>query len=191
MPQVAVIYHSGMGHTAKMAEAVAAGAASVPGTDVRLLAIVGSDITEGRYSNDEIFATLDASDAIIFGSPTYMGMVSGQFKCFADATSGRWFASAWVNKLAAGFTVSGTPSGDKLSTLKYMQVLASQLGMLWIGIDIIGYMDPQGRNRLGSYGGAMGQAGQEPPEEAPNEADKATGAYLGQRVAEWAAKIAK
>lgn len=191
MPQVAVIYHSGMGHTAKMAEAVAAGAASVPGTDVKLLAIAGSDITEGRYSNDEIFAALDASDAIIFGSPTYMGTVSGPFKCFADATSSRWFSSAWANKLAAGFTVSGSPSGDKLSTLQYLQLFASQLGMLWIGIDIIRYTDSQDRNQLGSYVGVMGQAAQEPPEEAPNEADKATGAYLGQRVAEWAAKVAK
>ncbi|NJK72144.1 MAG: hypothetical protein HC926_01765 [Synechococcaceae cyanobacterium SM2_3_60] len=55
MPQVAVIYHSGRGHTAKMAEAVAAGASSVPGTTVKLLAIVGADISEGRYSNDEVF----------------------------------------------------------------------------------------------------------------------------------------
>ncbi len=180
-----------MGHTAQMAEAVAAGASGVPGTDVKLLAIVGTDIIEGRYSNDEIFATLDASDAIIFGSPTYMGNVSGQFKCFADATSSRWFSSAWANKVGAGFTVSGSPSGDKLSTLQYLQLLASQLGMLWIGIDIIRYSDPQGRNELGSYVGVMGQAAQEPPEEAPNAADKATGAYLGQRVAEWTAKIAK
>ncbi|NJK72143.1 MAG: flavodoxin family protein [Synechococcaceae cyanobacterium SM2_3_60] len=139
----------------------------------------------------KFFATLDASDAIIFGSPTYMGTVSGQFKCFADATSTRWFSSAWVNKIAAGFTVSGSPSGDKLSTLQYLQLLASQLGMLWIGIDIIRYSDPQERNQLGSYVGVMGQAAQEPPDEAPNEADKATGAYLGQRVAEWAAKVAQ
>lgn len=190
MPQVSVIFHSGSGHTAKMAEAVAAGAASVAGTDVKLLRIVGEDITAGRYSNDEILATLDASDAIIFGSPTYMGMVSGQFKCFADATSARWYTSAWANKLAAGFTVSGMPSGDKLSTLSYLQVLTAQLGMVWVGVDLVSGMDPEGRNRLGSNIGAMGQAGQESPEEAPNDADKATGAYLGKRVAEWAARIA-
>jgi multimeric flavodoxin WrbA len=32
------------------------------------------------------WAALDAADAIIFGSPTYMGMASWQFKKFADAT---------------------------------------------------------------------------------------------------------
>ena len=51
---------------------------------------------------------LDAADAIIFGSPTYMGMASWQFKKFADATSKRWFTSAWKDKVAGGFTISAT-----------------------------------------------------------------------------------
>jgi len=88
MKTVSIIYHSGMGHTKKMAEAVKKGAASVPDIKAEILEIKNSDIKEGRYKNDDIFAVLDNSQAIIFGSPTYMGNVSGQFKCFADATGG-------------------------------------------------------------------------------------------------------
>jgi NAD(P)H dehydrogenase (quinone) len=183
MTTISVIYHSGSGHTAKMAEAVAKGAGSVSDAKVNLLAMSGDDIRKGRYANDALMAQLDASEAIIFGSPTYMGGPSGQFKCFADATGERWFKAAWKNKLAAGFTVSGGPSGDKLSTLHYFFTLAMQHGMVWVGQAELPDND-KGINRLSSYSGAMGQAMQEPPDVAPNAADKLTGETLGRRVAE-------
>jgi len=187
MTTVSIIYFSGTGHTAKLAEAVNQGAASVAGVKTNLIAISGEDILKGRYQNDTVFAQLDASDAIIFGSPTYMGGPAGQFKTFADATGAKWFTSAWRDKLAAGFTVSGSPSGDKFSTLQYFFTLAMQHGMIWVGL---GEMPAQanGINRLGSFGGAMAQAGQEPPEVAPNEVDKRTGELLGRRVAQFALK---
>jgi NAD(P)H dehydrogenase (quinone) len=188
MPTVSIIYFSGSGHTAKLAEAVTKGAASVPGTETNLLAIAGSDIVEGRYANEEVFAKLDASDAIIFGSPTYMGGPAGQFKTFADATGGKWYTSAWRDKIASGFSVSNSPSGDKFSTLQYFFTLAMQHGMIWVGLGEMP-MQPSGINRLGSFSGVMGQAGQEDPEVAPNEADKLTGEVLGKRVAEYAAKL--
>jgi NAD(P)H dehydrogenase (quinone) len=189
MKQITILYHSGMGHTEKMAEAVAKGAAAVANTQANVLAIAGKDIIEGRYQNDDLLTQLDESDAIIFGSPTYMGNVSGQFKCFADATSGRWLEQRWAGKVAAGFTVSGSPSGDKLSTLSYLSILAAQHGMIWIGSNIVPYGDPAGRNQLGSFLGVMGLAAQESPEEAPSDADKLTGEHLGQRVAELLAQL--
>ena len=190
MPTLSVIYFSGTGHTTKLAEAVQKGAASVAGVTTHLLAISGDEIIRGRYNNDEVFAKLDASDAIIFGSPTYMGGPAAQFKAFADATGGRWFAGAWRDKLGAGFTVSSGPSGDKLSTLHYFFTLAMQLGMIWIGLPELPIND-RGINRLSSYSGVMGQAGQEPPDVAPNAADKLTGELLGRRVAEFALKLKK
>lgn len=189
MKTVSVVYHSGTGHTAKMAEAVAKGAASVAGVTVRTLVIEGKDIVEGRYKNETLLAQLDASDAIIFGSPTYMGGPSAQFKAFADASGERWFGRKWRDKLAAGFTVSGGLSGDKLNTLEYFAILAAQHGMVWIGMDIVPYADPQQRNRLSGYLGVMGQAGQEPTDVAPNDADKLTGEALGRRVAEFVLKL--
>jgi NAD(P)H dehydrogenase (quinone) len=183
MNTVSTIYFSGTGHTTKLAEAVNQGAASVAGIATHLIAINGDDIIKGRYKNDAVLATLDASDAIIFGSPTYMGGPAAQFKAFADATGERWYRSAWRDKIGAGFTVSGGPSGDKLSTLHYFFTLAMQHGMIWAGLTETP-MNDQGINRLSSYSGVMAQAGMEAPEVAPNAADKLTGEILGRRVAE-------
>ena len=188
MPTISVIYFSGTGHTTKLAEAVQKGAASVAGVTAHLIAISGDDIVKGRYQNDAVFAKLDASDAIIFGSPTYMGGPAAQFKAFADACGGKWYAGAWRDKLAAGFTVSSGPSGDKLSTLHYFFTLAMQLGMVWIGLPELP-MNDKGINRLSSYSGVMAQAGQEAPDVAPNAQDKLTGELLGVRVAQYAVKL--
>jgi NAD(P)H dehydrogenase (quinone) len=190
MPTVSVIYFSGTGHTTKLAEAVQKGAASVAGVTTHLIAISGDDIIKGRYKNDDVFAKLDASEAIIFGSATYMGGPAAQFKAFADATGGKWYAGAWKDKIGAGFTVSMGPSGDKLSTLHYFFTLAMQLGMIWIGLPELP-MNDKGINRLSSYSGVMAQAGQEPVDVAPNAADKLTGELLGKRVAEYAVKLKK
>jgi NAD(P)H dehydrogenase (quinone) len=190
MTTVSIIYFSGAGHTTKLAEAVHRGAASVHGVQAQLIAISGDDIVKGRYHNEAVFAKLDASDAIIFGSPTYMGGPAGQFKTFADATGAKWFTSAWRDKVAGGFTVSSSPSGDKFNTLQYLFTLAMQHGMVWVGLGEMP-MQANGLNRLGSFGGAMGQAGQESPEAAPNESDKLTGEVYGKRVAQFATKLKK
>jgi NAD(P)H dehydrogenase (quinone) len=190
MSTVSTIYFTGFGHTGKMAEAVNKGVASVAGVKANLIALKGEDIAQGRYANESVMAQIDASDAVIFGSPTYMGGPAAQFKAFADASAERWFRSAWKDKLAAGFTVSGGPSGDKLSTLHYFFTLAMQHGMIWIGLPDSPQND-KGINRLSSYSGVMGQAGQESPDVAPNDADKLTGETLGRRVAAFAAKFAK
>ena len=190
MPTVSIIYFSGSGHTTKLAEAVSQGAASVAGTTTNLIAINGDDIAKGRFNNDDVFAQLDASDAIIFGSPTYMGGPAAQFKAFADATAGKWFGSVWRDKIASGFSVSNSPSGDKFSTLQYFHTLAMQHGMVWVGLGELP-MQANGINRLGSFGGVMAQAGQEPTDVAPNAVDKQTGVLLGKRVAEFAVKLQK
>jgi NAD(P)H dehydrogenase (quinone) len=190
MPTLSVIYFSGSGHTTKLAEAVVKGAAAVAGVTTNLIAIEGDDIVKGRYTNESVLAKLDASDAIIFGSPTYMGGPAAQFKAFADATGGRWYGGTWRDKIAAGFTVSSGPSGDKLSTLHYFFTLAMQLGMIWVG-QAESPMNDKGINRLSSYSGVMAQAGQEPTDVAPNAQDKLTGEVLGKRVAEFTLKVKK
>jgi NAD(P)H dehydrogenase (quinone) len=189
MKIISIVFHSGAGHTKKMAEAVHKGVSSVNGIKSYLLEIKGDHIDKGRFQNENLMKTLDQSDAIIFGSPTYMGNVSGQFKAFADATGERWMKRAWVDKVAAGFTVSGSPSGDKLNTLNYFHILAAQHGMISIGQNIVGYGDKLGRNNLGSYMGVMGQGGMQPDDGSPSPGDLATGEALGVRVAEFILKI--
>ncbi|MEM8830910.1 MAG: flavodoxin family protein [Cyanobacteria bacterium P01_G01_bin.19] len=183
MKIISVIYHSGFGHTTEMAKAVAKGAASVDGIKVNLLEIKGNQIVDGRWQDDVVMEQLNVSDGIIFGSPTYMGSVSAQFKAFADATSTVYFSRQWQDKLAAGFTVSGSPSGDKMNALMTMFVLAAQQGMIWVGLEETP-ANESGINRLGGYIGAMGQAAQESVDIAPNQEDKLTGEALGRRVAE-------
>ena len=79
---VAIAYHSGYGHTARQAAAVAAGADSVPTARAVLLDVTTLD--------GALWATLDAAEAIIFGSPTYMGGTSATFQAFAEASSAIW-----------------------------------------------------------------------------------------------------
>lgn len=179
---ISVIFFSGRGHTTKIAEAVEKGAASVNGIKTHLISIEGKDIVEGLYKNDQVMELLNESDAIIFGSPTYMGGVASQFKAFADATVGSWINQQWRDKLAAGFTVSAALSGDKLHTLEYMNLFAMQHGMIWVGLgELPGQAN--GVNRLGGWIGAMALARDEDASVTPNEEDKYTGEILGRRVA--------
>ena len=192
MPTVAILYHTGTGKTGMLAEAVTAGARSVAGTTVHHLLVDAAKITAGRFADDALFTTLDGADAIIFGSPTYMGMVSGPFKCFADATGGRWFKQTWKDKLAAGFTTSGSPSGDKQGSLLYLATFAAQHAMIWVSSDApnevyMGKPVEVALNRLGSSLGVMSQVAPT-PEGKPTEGDFATARRLGARVATLAAK---
>ncbi len=188
MSHIAIVYHSGYGHTVKQAEAVRAGADTIAGSTVSLIAIdKEGNITEADW------ATLDAADAIIFGSPTYMGTVSWQFKKFADASSKPWFGQKWKNKIAAGFTNSATVNGDKLSTLHYLFTLSMQHSMIWAGT---GMMPSNAKaaqrndiNWLGSFAGLMAQSPSDSsPDEGPLPGDLETARQFGARIAEVAAR---
>lgn len=170
---------SGYGHTAQIATAVADGARSVPGTQV-----LGVDVAS---LSDADWDLLDDADAIVFGSPTYMGTASGAFHAFAESSSKRWMTRAWSDKLAAGFTNSGSMSGDKLHTLQYFAILAAQHGMLWVSLNLLPGWNtttsgPEDDNRLGFYLGAGAQSFNDTA--AVHEADLSTARHLGRRVAE-------
>ncbi len=181
MKTVSIVYFSGLGHTAQMAEAVLRGASGRADVVAQAFPISGQDIVDGRFTNEALLAQLTASDAIVFGSPTYMGNVAAQFKAFADATAGIWYQRQWADKLASGFTHSGSPSGDKLSALQYLSLFAAQHGMLWIGnADIPAPMAGDVTvNRIGSYLGAMG-AGRD---DVVDGGDLLTAERLGRRIA--------
>jgi NAD(P)H dehydrogenase (quinone) len=132
MAKIAIVYFSGYGHTAKQAEAVEKGAAGVAGADVTVFRIdEHGDLPDGALD------TLGSQDAIVYGSPTYMGGPAWQFKKFADASSKPWFSSAWKDKIAAGFTNSASVNGDKFSTIAYFFTLSQQHGQIWIGTGLL------------------------------------------------------
>ncbi len=181
MSNVAVIYHSGYGHTSKQAEAVAAGAKA------DLIAIdANGDIADADW------AKLDAAKAIIFGSPTYMGSVSWQFKKFADASSKKWFTQEWKNKIFAGFTNSATMNGDKFSTIQYFVTLAMQHSGMWVGTGLMPANTKAAKhgdvNYVGGFGGALMTSPSDSSPDEVNKGDLETARLLGERVAEFAAK---
>lgn len=178
-PVVSIAYHSGYGHTAVVAEAVRAGALDA-GATVHLIKV--DEITDAQWE------LLDASDAIVFGSPTYMGTASGAFHKFAEDSSKRWFTDAWIDKLAAGFTNSASKSGDKLHTLQFFQTLAAQHGMTWVNLGLKpGWNTTEASendiNRLGFFSGAAAQTHNDLGPEGVHKADLATAEHLGHRVA--------
>jgi NAD(P)H dehydrogenase (quinone) len=180
--KIAIVSYSGTGYTQIAAKAVERGASSHADTVVTSFEIRPEHITNGRWSNDETLEELDDSDAIIFGSPTYMGGVSAQTKAFFDSTLDRYGTRAWKDKIAAGFTVSSTPSGDKLQTLMSMATFAMQMGMIWVGLDQLPIND-QGLNRLSFYFGVGAQADYSVEGPAIDKRDEQTAAALGARVA--------
>lgn len=96
----------------------------------------------------------------------------------------------WKNKIAGGFTNSGSQSGDKLNSLTDLAVFAMQHAMIWVGLDLLpGNNHSKGSvgdlNRLGAFLGAMAQSNvDEGPDLAPPTADRDTAEHYGRRVAE-------
>ena len=182
MSKIVIVYHSGYGHTKKVAEAVAEGSGGA------LLAIdAEGNLPEGGWEQ------LAAADTIVMGSPTYMGGPSWQFKKFADTSSKAWFTMAWKNKIAAGFTNSATLNGDKFSSLMYMFTLSQQHGMVWVGMGMQGpNAKHHTRDDLNNLGGYSGLITTTPSDASPDEmvpGDLATARAFGQRVADVTARI--
>ena len=177
MSKIVIVFHSGYGHTTKIAQAVAEGSGGT------LLAIdAEGNLPEGGWEQ------LAAAKAVVFGSPTYMGSVSWQFKKFADTSSKPWFSQVWKNKLAAGFTNSATLNGDKLSTLHYLFTLSQQHSMLWVGT---GMMPANSKaatradvNNLGSFSGLITATPSDASADEMVPGDIATAKKFGERIVE-------
>ena len=170
MVKVAIVYFSGYGHTAKMAESVREGAASIADVAVRVYRInERGDVPHGALEES------GEVNAVIYGSPTYMGGPAWQFKKFADASSKQWVEQNWKNKLAAGFTNSASVNGDKYAMIQYFWTLSQQHGQLWIGTGLL----PSNRKENGpadvnwsaGFAGALAISPADAlPDEAPGQA---------------------
>ena len=181
MVTVAIIYHSGNGHTSRQAKAVAEGVQGFDGARAQLIPV---------ESVDDHWGDLENAEAIVFGTPTYMGSASAEFKKFMDASSKIWYAQGWKDKIAAGFTNSASQSGDKLNTLIQLFIFAGQHSMTWVNTGMLpGNNNSKGSiedlNRLGGFIGALAQSNfDEAADVAPPATDLRTAAAFGSRVAE-------
>lgn len=188
--KVAVVYHSGYGHTGALAAKVAQGVTD-SGADAVVLPIesAGQDFAP-------ILQALESADAVVFGSPTYMGDVSAAFKAFAEASSKPFSTGAWKDKLAAGFTVSHSFAGDKGRTIESFSTLAAQHGMVWVSLGVASpavpaaERGPETLNRVGGFLGLLSQADNASAEVSPPEGDRETARLLGVRVAQAAQRWA-
>jgi|UniRef100_Q47IM0 multimeric flavodoxin WrbA len=182
MSKTIVVYHSGYGHTKRVAEVVAEGAAA------ELLAIDSEgNLPEGGWDK------LAAADAIIFGTPTYMGGPSWQFKKFADASSKPWYARAWQDKVFGGFTNSASPVGDKGATVIQLQTLASQHGGIWVSLGLLPSNTKAATHAdVNHLGGSVGLLVRSPSDASVDEipqGDLDTARQYGQRITAVAARL--
>ncbi len=183
---ITIAFHSQNGHTEVLGQSILEGINTVKGVKGLLI-----DVNTETLN----WEPLNNADAIIFGSPTYMGNVSGIFKTFMDGSSPIWYQRKWINKLAGGFTSSGSLSGDKLNTLQSMCLFAAQHGMVWIGpSEICTEFDTQPHhiNRLGSNLGIMSQCNPYEdralsPPSGDRETTKLYGARMAKSVLQWQA----
>ncbi|BBY15527.1 flavodoxin family protein [Mycolicibacterium litorale] len=185
-PRVAVAFHSGFGHTAALAESVADGARAA-GAAVHIVVL--------DALTDRDWHTLDEADAIVFGTPTYMGNVSAAFQAFAERTGRRCQEGTWRDKLAAGFTNSGAKSGDKVAALMSLAVFAAQHHMHWVSLGLVaGWNSSAGSaddlNRLGFFLGAGAQTDVDAGPDGVHPSDARTCRHLGERIARVAAQFA-
>lgn len=183
MSDIVIVFHSGYGHTAKIAEAVAATSGA------KLLAIdAEGNLPDGGWD------ALAAAKLIVFGSPTYMGSVSWQFKKFADASSKAWFTQQWKDKLFAGFTNSASMNGDKHSTLHYFMTLAMQHSGLWVGTGMMPSNNKAATrdsiNYVASSGGLMTSTPSDASTDEMVPGDIATAKAFGERLKAVVAKFA-
>ena len=182
MAKTVVVFHSGYGHTQRVAQHVAEGAGG------EALAIdAEGNLPDGGWEK------LAAADAIIFGTPTYMGGPSWQFKKFADASSKAWYPRAWQDKVFGGFTNSASPVGDKGATLIQLQTLASQHGGIWVSLGLLPANTKAATHaEVNHLGGSVGLLVRSPADASVDEippGDLETARHYGQRVAEVAARL--
>ncbi len=192
--KIAIVFFSATGTTHQLAKEIEKGINQTLLAQAVLLPINNNDIVTGRYTNKKVLDSVNYCDALIMGSPTYMGGPAAQFKAFADATSEHWYSQTWKNKLAAGFTVGSNLNGDQLNTINYFSIFAGQHGMIWAGLDRLDGADSMSmnktkipfsnahlklpNNRLGNQQGLIAQSSDGTlPEE-----DLHTAYYFGKRI---------
>ena len=187
MPKICLVYHSGYGHTKKVAETIAEAIRHDGGVDF--------DLLTAEEAGDDL-DRVGSADLMIWGCPTYMGGPSADFKKFIDATSGPWMKQAWAGKAAMGFSNSGSLSGDKQGTLLALVTLACQHGMMWVPMGIPGPNKESGHggkpddvNRVGAYIGLMTQSDNADPSETPSPGDLETARKFGRNAVDAAKRL--
>ncbi|MFN4163709.1 MAG: NAD(P)H:quinone oxidoreductase [Ferrovibrio sp.] len=197
MTKVLVLYHSMYGHVEKMAEAIAAGAREVAGAQVTVKRVPETMPEEafkkagGKWDQAAPIADpaeLADYDAIIFGTGTRFGNMSGQMRTFLDQTGGLWVKGALVGKVGSVFVSTGTGGGNETTASSFHTTLLHH-GMVIVGLP---YAIPETMDvsavKGGSPLGAGTIAGPDGSRQ-PTEVELKTARFQGKHVAAIAAKL--
>ena len=197
MAKVLVLYHSMYGHIEQMAEAQAAGAREVAGSTVTIKRVPESMPAEsfkaagGKEQAAPIAQPNELADydAIIFGTPTRYGNMSGQMRNFLDQTGALWMSGALVGKVGSVFVSTATQHGGQESTILTFIPTLLHLGMVVVGLP---YSEPRqmGLDEIkgGSPYGASTIAGGQ-GERQPSEQELGMAQFQGRHVTTIATKL--
>lgn len=198
MSRILVLYYSTWGHVEAMAEAVARGAASVPGAEVtvkRVPELMPDEVARKAGAKLDQAAPvaepqeLADYDAIIFGTPTRFGNMAAQMRNFLDQTGGLWAKGALVGKVGSVFASTGTGGGNETTITSFHHTLMHH-GMVVVGLP---YAAPQladiSELKGGSPYGAATIAGGD-GSRRPSETELALAEFQGAHVARIATKLA-
>jgi NAD(P)H dehydrogenase (quinone) len=133
--RILVSYHSETGNTAKLAESVRKGAASVPGVAVTL-----------KKADDVKDDEVTGYDGIVFGAPVYWQSISAEGKRFLDrvANAHMKVKATGDGRTAGVFCTAGAVSSGK--DLARLTMIAAFLAMRFT---VIGGVDAEGFGTLG------------------------------------------
>jgi NAD(P)H dehydrogenase (quinone) len=200
--KVNVIFYSMYGHIYKMAEAIAEGAKSVPGAEVKLLQVaetIPDDVLEkygakaARASFAKVpTATLDnltEAHAIIFGTPTRFGNMAGQMRTFLDQTGPIWFSGGLIGKVGSVFASTASQHGGQETTITSFHSTLLHHGMIIVGVPYSekGLLDLSAVSGGTPYGATTIAAGDGSRQPSANELNIAK--YQGKHVAEITTKL--
>ena len=197
MAKVLVLYHSMYGHIETMAQAVAEGARSVAGTEVTIKRVpetmdASAFAAAGGKTDQQAEVASPAElvdyDAIIFGTPTRFGNMSGQMRNFLDQTGGLWASGALVGKVGSVFGSTGTGGGNESTLMSMINTLIHH-GMVVVGLP---YACPEladcSEAKGGSPWGAATIAGADGSRQ-PTEKELAQARFQGKHVARITRKL--
>ena len=196
MAKILVLYYSSYGHIETMAEAVAEGARSVPGTAVtikRVPELMPEEVARkaGVKLDQKAPEELADYDGVIFGTPTRFGNMAAQMRNFLDQTGGLWAKGALIGKVGSVFASSATQHGGQESTLLSTHITLLHQGFVVVGLpysaqEQMTLSEISGGSPYGATTIAGGDGSRQPSE---NELKMAR--FQGKHVAEITAKLAK
>jgi NAD(P)H dehydrogenase (quinone) len=202
--RVDVIFYSTYGHVWRLAEAIAEGARTVPGAEVRLFRIaetLADDVLakmgglEARRQWEHLPIAdpraLDQADGIILGTPTRYGAATAQMRAFLDNTGSHWVKGSLIGKVGSGFTSTASQHGGQETTLLTLTTFFFHQGMVIAGVpyssqELLTMAEMTGGSPYGA-GTVAGPKG----ERLPSRNELAIAGAQGKHVATIAAKLAR